>query len=65
MKRKKLELHRDTVRNLDVSVLTEANGGGLTFEVGCASLTCNISCITCFPQCTLSPTRCVPTVCTL
>ncbi len=60
MKRKKLALHRDTVRTLDPMALDPADGGLPTLVASCPC-----SFVSCIPYCTLSPTKCVPTVCTI
>ncbi len=56
--KRKLTLHRDTVRNLDgVDAVQGARPTALPF--GCPSLVA-----TCKVGCTLSPTVCVPAACT-
>ncbi len=54
--KRKLTLHRDTVRNLDT--LDSVQGGAFTY-------TCPTFRASCLVGCTLSPTACVPTVCSI
>ena len=65
MKRNKLRLHRDTVRNLEDSEVRDAQGGAATGVVtcipsivrtGCSCVvscggTCQATCFTCFAIC--------------
>lgn len=57
MKRKKLQLHRDTVRTLDPGSFDEAAGASrLTCLRGC-------SIVSCFPYCTIQISQCVQASC--
>ncbi len=58
MKKRKLTLHRDTVRNLD-GVEGVVGGRPTTLPFGCESRVG-----TCAVGCTWSPTACVPAACT-
>ncbi|HXU32806.1 MAG TPA: hypothetical protein VN851_19725 [Thermoanaerobaculia bacterium] len=59
--KRKLRLHRDTVRNLDT--LEEVQGGDFQ-SISLTTVTRTPSCFgTCAAPCTLSPTACVPRAC--
>ena len=59
MKRKKLQLHRDTVRTLDAQSFEDAAGGTV---ITCLR-TCFCSVVSCFPVCTLQISQCVQASC--
>ncbi|HEV7669691.1 MAG TPA: hypothetical protein VGS22_14300 [Thermoanaerobaculia bacterium] len=62
--KRKLKLHRDTVRNLEV--IDDVHGGAATTTRQTVQVSLCVRCSlfgSCLPQCTLSPTACVPAAC--
>ncbi|MEP7012761.1 MAG: hypothetical protein ABJC13_20755 [Acidobacteriota bacterium] len=62
--KRKLKLHRDTLRHLEV--IEGVNGGAAgPFPTQQVSVCVRCSIFgSCLPQCTASPTACVPAACT-